>query len=70
MPLLNKTSKQETHLGYYDLMKDMARKFNLRLEMVLSSREHGLSEAARRYQTPVRPSGSGLVAIKALDWMV
>lgn len=38
-------------MGYYDLMKDMARKFNLRLEMVLSSREHGLSEAARRYQT-------------------
>ena len=32
-------------------MKDMAIKFNLRLEMVLWSREHGLSAAARRYQT-------------------
>jgi transposase len=32
-------------------MKDMAIKFNLRLEMVLCAREHGISEAARRYQT-------------------
>ncbi|MBI4432229.1 MAG: transposase [Candidatus Omnitrophica bacterium] len=38
-------------MRYYDLMKDMATKFNLRLEMVLSAREHGLSEAARRYRT-------------------
>ena len=32
-------------------MKDMAIKFNLRFEIVLCAREHGLSEAARRYQT-------------------
>ena len=38
-------------MRYYDLMKDMAIKFNLRLEMVLSSRESGISETARRYQT-------------------
>ena len=38
-------------MRYYDLMKDMATKFNLRLEIVLCAREHGLSEAARRYQT-------------------
>lgn len=38
-------------MRYYDLMKDMATKFNLRLEMVLCARERGLSEAARRYQT-------------------
>ena len=43
--------KQETQVRYYDLMKDMATKFNLRLEIVLCAREHGLSEAARRYQT-------------------
>ena len=38
-------------MRYYDLMKDMAIKFNLRLEMVLAAREHGVSEVARRYQT-------------------
>ena len=38
-------------LKYYNLMKDMAIKFNLRLEIVLCARERGLSEAARRYQT-------------------
>ena len=38
-------------MRYYDLMKDMATKFNLRLEMVLWSQEHGISEAARRYET-------------------
>ena len=38
-------------MKYYNLMKDMAIKFNLRFEIVLCAREHGLSEAARRYQT-------------------
>ena len=38
-------------MKYYNLMKDMAIKFNLRLEIVLCAREHGLSETARRYQT-------------------
>jgi transposase len=38
-------------LRYYDLMKDMATKFNLRLEMVFSARDYGISETARRYQT-------------------
>ena len=50
MPLLTKP-EQETHLKYYALMKDMAIKFNLRLEMVLCAREHGVSAATRRYQT-------------------
>jgi len=36
---------------YYDLMKDMAIKFNLRLEMISCAKEHGVSEATRRYQT-------------------
>ena len=56
MPLLNKT-KQETQLRYYDLMKDMAIKFNLRLEMVLCAREYGPSEAARRYETTRKTIG-------------
>ena len=38
-------------MRYYDLMKDLAIKFNLRLEMVLCAREHGLSLAKRRYET-------------------
>ena len=38
-------------MRYYDLMKDMAIKFNLRLEMVSCAKEHGISEAGRRYQT-------------------
>ena len=38
-------------MRYYDLMRDMATKFNLRLEMVVCAREHGISEATRRYQT-------------------
>jgi transposase len=38
-------------LRYYDLMKDMATKFNLRLEIVCCAKEHGVSEASRRYQT-------------------
>ena len=38
-------------MRYYELMKDMATKFNWRLEMVLWSQEHGISEASRRYQT-------------------
>ena len=50
MPLPKKTRTGDP-LKYYNLMKDMAIKFNLRLEMVLSAREYGLSEAARRYQT-------------------
>ena len=50
MPLLE-TKPKETQLRYYDLMKDLATKFNLRLEMVLYAREHGLSETARLYQT-------------------
>jgi transposase len=32
-------------------MKDLATKFNLRLEIVLCAREHGLSETSRRYET-------------------
>ena len=38
-------------MRYYSLMKDMAIKFNLRLEIVSCAKEHGISEAARRYQT-------------------
>jgi transposase len=38
-------------LRYYDLMKQMATKFTYRLEMVYCAKEHGVSEAARRYQT-------------------
>lgn len=38
-------------MRYYDLMKDMTTKFNLRLEVIICARDHGLSEAARRYQT-------------------
>lgn len=45
------TPKQETHLRYYALMKDMATKFNLRLEMVIHAGEHGLSDTARVYKT-------------------
>ena len=47
----SKTNQKETRLRYYDLVKDMATKFNLRLEMVLYAREHGISKAARTYQT-------------------
>jgi transposase len=32
-------------------MKDMATKFNLRLEIVFYAKEHGISETSRRYQT-------------------
>ena len=49
--LCPKTNPKETRLRYYDLVKDMATKFNLRLEMVLYAREHGISKAARTYQT-------------------
>jgi hypothetical protein len=32
MPLPKKPKKQETHLEYYPLMKDMARKFNFSVQ--------------------------------------
>ena len=60
MPLLKTTQKQETHLEYYPLMKDMARKFNFRLEIVLCARQYGVSEAARRYQTTRKTVGKWL----------
>jgi transposase len=41
-------------------MKDMAIKFNLRLEMVLCAKAHGVSEAARRYQTTRKTVGKWL----------
>lgn len=59
MPLLKKT-EEETQVRYYDLMKDMAIKFNLRLEIVFCARGHGLSEAARRYQTTRKTVGKWL----------
>ena len=60
------------NLKYYPLMKDMAIKFNLRLEMVLSARDHGVSSAARAYQTTrktvskwlVRYNAQGLTGLK------
>jgi len=38
-------------MKYNDLIKDMSNKFNLRLEMVRFAREHGVSEAAREFET-------------------
>ena len=38
-------------MGYYELMKDLANKFNLRLAMVRFAREHGVSESAREFKT-------------------
>lgn len=41
-------------MRYYDLIRDMSNKFNLRLEMVRFAKEHGLSEAAREFKTTRR----------------
>ena len=38
-------------MKYNDLIRDMSNKFNLRLEIVRFAREHGVSEAAREFQT-------------------
>ncbi len=38
-------------MRYYELMKDMSNKFNLRLELVRFAREHGVSVAAREFKT-------------------
>ena len=38
-------------MKYYELVKDMSNKFNLRLEIVRFSRENGVSEAAREFKT-------------------
>ena len=47
-------------MEYYPLMKDMAIKFNFRLEMVLCARERGVSDTARRYQTSRKTVGKWL----------
>jgi hypothetical protein len=37
-------------MKYYELIKDMSNRFNLRLEVVRFSREHGISETAREFK--------------------
>ena len=48
--------KSQSTLGgpkvrYYDLIRDMSNAFNLRLEIVRFTRDHGVSEAAREFKT-------------------
>lgn len=38
-------------MRYYELVKDMSNKFNLRLEIVRFARDYGISEAAREFKT-------------------
>ena len=38
-------------MKYNDLMRDMSNKFNFRLEIVKFTREHGVSETAREFET-------------------
>ena len=38
-------------MKYYELVRDMSNKFNLRLEIVRFAREYGVSEAAREFKT-------------------
>jgi len=38
-------------MKYYELIRDMSNKFNLRLEIVRFARERGISEAAREFKT-------------------
>jgi hypothetical protein len=38
-------------MKYYEMIKEMPNKFNLRLEIVRFAREHGVSEAAREFKT-------------------
>jgi transposase InsO family protein len=44
----------EDPMKYNDLIRDMSNKFNLRLEIVRFAREHGVSEAAREFETTRR----------------
>ena len=38
-------------MRYYELVRDMSNKFNLRLEIVRFARDYGISEAAREFKT-------------------
>lgn len=51
-------------MRYYDLMKDMATKFNLRFEIICCAKERGVSEAARRYETTRKTVRKWLVRYK------